>query len=340
MQSIVHIGMPRAASTWLQHRVFSRAISRRHLGRSNWKNRWLKDDSSPSFANQPLHDLLWTVICWSNQAEFEAFLAENLDQLRALLERSPYIVSQEMLLCPDYGKVLIDERLRRLAATFVGAKILLITRRQIDYLKSFHKIALKGLGMTLSQREYVSLYTDSKFLGYGGVLNYLDIRDRLVGLGFEVCWLPYELLLQNPAAFLAKLAEAMDGDLDHSAISPDPVNAGDTEDLDMLRWLYNRQHPHFLSGDLLSFPIAESFLHNVRDKSPLQNRINKETQRSAAAWNLKAERASENSRVLSTVDRVKWRSSAKLDSRLMALYAVSNRELDDASQTLAGFGYY
>ena len=340
MQSIVHIGMPRAASTWLQHRVFSRAINRRHLGRSNWKNRWLTDDSSPSFANQPLHDLLWTVICWSNQTEFEAFLAENLDQLRALLERSPYIVSQEMLLCPDYGKVPIDERLRRLAATFVGAKVLLITRRQIDYLKSFHKIALKGLGMTLSQREYVSLYTDSKFLGYGGVLNYLDIRDRLVGLGFEVCWLPYELLLQNPAEFLTRLVEAMDGDLDHSAISPDPVNAGDTEDLDILRWLYNRQNPHFLSGDLLSFPIAESFLHNVRGNSPLATRVQAEMKRSANAWNLKMEHVSDNSEAIGNIDRNLWRSSTKLDSRLMKLYEQSNRRLDDESKMLLDFGYF
>jgi hypothetical protein len=201
--NLIHIGLPKTASTTLQDRLFSKQDRFAYLGR--FQNGYL---------NQTTKELL-------ERLTFEDSLEYDQSIMNALLQRArsemrissrPILVSAESLSVEGRAdRRLIAERLHEL---FAPAKILIVLRSQPAMLQSMYLNDLRGSGQGILsfeawlERVYGGIrYTETHRVG----LNYEPLVRTYEGLfGREnVTVLPFEFIKDEDAIFFDRLSELL-----------------------------------------------------------------------------------------------------------------------------------
>jgi hypothetical protein len=191
---LVHVGYPKAASTWLQQALFTdgfgfsvpwpdaRSLAIEHLALPN------------SFKFEP-------------RSASEAFE----EGLRSASERSLLPVLSDETLCGDplqrryHGREIAD----RIHAVFPGARILICIREQQDLVRSLYREYVKQGGTLPIERFLESErrppgVTPMYRLDYGDYDAVIAYYQRLFGRD-RVLTLPFELLKADPEVFLRRI---------------------------------------------------------------------------------------------------------------------------------------
>jgi hypothetical protein len=220
--NLIHIGLPKCASTTLQDRLFAPNGTFIYLGRI--KNGYRDDQTRDLFERITFQDSL------EYDADATAWLLRSLCAKAAAPER-PILVSAESLSVEGRAdRRLIAERLHRLLAP---AKILIVLRAQPAMLQSLYLNHLRASGQRVVAFEQWLEQT------YGGV-RFTDLHR--VGLNYEplvrvyedvfgadnVVVVPFEQIKDESSAFFQVLAELLD-------MSPADVNACFQTNLDNQR---------------------------------------------------------------------------------------------------------
>ena len=137
MPNLIHIGLPKTATTTLQNNVFARQPRFTYLGKVQ--------------NNYPDHRVreLCTRVRLQDSLDYDANTTRSiLDELRAhrdkVGDRRPFLLSEEAFAAEGYAdRRLIAERLHRL---FAPAKVLIVLRAQPSLLKSLYMHHLKSSG--------------------------------------------------------------------------------------------------------------------------------------------------------------------------------------------------
>jgi hypothetical protein len=210
--NLIHIGLPKCASTTLQDRLFAPNEKFIYLGRI--KNGYRDGETREVFERITFQDSL------EYDADATASLLRSLCAKAAAPER-PILVSAESLSVEGRAdRRLIAERLHRLLAP---AKILIVLRAQPAMLQSLYLNHLRASGQRVVAFEQWLEQT------YGGV-RFTDLHR--VGLNYEplvriyedvfgadnVVVVPFEQIKDEGSAFFRVLADLLD-------MSPADVNA-------------------------------------------------------------------------------------------------------------------
>lgn len=341
--SVFHVGMPRTSTTWHQNQLFPVMKNVNFCGRRGMSN--VYDPSSArqqSVDSRALHDLFWTYLNRANLREWEGFKKKCG---KILDENKNNILSQELVLFPEFGNVSLEERIRRISEILPKIRIYITIRRQIDYLKSVHSTSLKGLGNPMSQKQYIEMFALPLQIGFQGVLDYEYIISLFRDRGHECHIIPYELILDDKAEFLSRVNNFFKQHIKVSEIDFEPKHASDLLDESKLRSIININNRHFFGSGLGSVPIAESILHLVdKDSATFKKWLN-EIEISGAVWNsVKIDiKIRENlaQSFRKTFAQNDWESPPELDARIMSLYRESNEKLDRVfGLDLKKYGYY
>lgn len=181
---LLHIGYPKAASTWLQRHYFQAS-----LGFGQVLNPLLLHRDLVLPQDQDLD-----IAAFAARVEADASLHHSADLVP--------VISSEAL-CGDLvrGGSNSDLIARRLATVLAGsARILLVVREQRDFIRS----AYKTLVLFGAERDLGKMLTPAEGHFQLGFLDYDRVVERyeaLFGPG-SVCVLPYELFRHDPRAFL------------------------------------------------------------------------------------------------------------------------------------------
>lgn len=187
---LIHVGWPKAASTFLQRRVFpASGLPFAEVG-----------ERFPfgTVAARPI-DLVNLEEGFDAEAMRAGFLGD----------RDALILSQETLSGHLHGYPLIDaERIAgNLARAFPEARILMVTRNQFDYVLSLYafRVAIRG-HETRSLARFVREEAREGLLERIEFHRLAETYERLFGRG-RVLALPMEMLARDPAAFLGRLSD-------------------------------------------------------------------------------------------------------------------------------------
>jgi hypothetical protein len=343
-QSVFHVGMPRTSTTWHQNQLFPSISNYHFAGRRGMSTRYTLDNPARvnSVDNRELHDLLWVYLNRANRREWSEFVGRNPELLQSPQSN---IISQELVLFPEFGSVEVEERIKRVSTVFPKIHIYITVRRQIDYLKSVHATSLKGLGSTVSQREYIELFALPLDVGFKGVLDYLAIVNKFENLGHRCSVMAYEELVQNHDIFLNKFSALLNADIDRESISFERHHKSDGVDESMLRYVLNKANRHFFGAGLGSSVIAESMIHRISKESALLKNWLEQIKISGAAWSsTKLDRKLRAQLMVQTTNEEwqrRWKSDTELDAKLMDQYIESNKKLADKIDVdLGSFGYF
>lgn len=210
---VIHIGWHKAASTYLQNRVFpSLPVMYRPL-------------MPPVIPLQRLpRGVARPVALFHGEPMDGGQLREILD----LPERSdarPLVISHEGLSGHPHGYDLVDSRtvLRNLKLAFPNAKVLAVVRNQFDYLLSLYAFRLAVRGQ--EHRSLSRFVREDLARGLADYLQYdLLLGDYREHFGADrVVALPMELLQRDPGRFLARLQDFVGARVE-SAPLPEPAN--------------------------------------------------------------------------------------------------------------------
>jgi hypothetical protein len=200
---IVHIGFPKAASTWLQSTIFSGADERILPLKNN--------EFRPGDYQKTGQDLFGqTLFCNENIIDpFEFDAAAATDKIKSLLPENSasYIcLSNEGWSGSPYSSgIYSKEILQRIQATLPSAKILIVIREQIDSLFSAYSDLLCRNGSLFSLEN---IFQKRMFyhwpLLYGSYYRYHNIVNAYVNAFGKknVLVLPFEILIKDgPESF-------------------------------------------------------------------------------------------------------------------------------------------
>lgn len=199
--NVVHIGLPKTASTTLQNRLFARQNKFAYAGRIN--NGYANDSTKELIERITIQDSL------DYDADGTAALLRLLPEVLAA-PGLPILVSSESLSVDGRtDRRLIAERLHRL---FAPAKILIVLRGQPAMLQSMYLNHLRGSGQPLVSfdRWLDDVYGGTRFNElYRIGLNYeplVQAYDEIFGAD-NVVVLPFELIKDENSRFYTGLAE-------------------------------------------------------------------------------------------------------------------------------------
>ena len=194
---VIHIGLHKTGTTWLQRRVFADAemgFLSTENGQSNAATDAFVTTDSLSFDPQKA------------RAAFEPLLREA--RQRGLVP----VISQERLSSdPSFGRYYFTETLDRLVKTFGEFKLLLTIREQKGMLLALYRQAVRS-GETYSLEQMIGTGREpagwtpairAEYLMYDRMIDYMHSRfgeNRL-------CVLPLELMRSEPGVYLRKLLE-------------------------------------------------------------------------------------------------------------------------------------
>jgi hypothetical protein len=174
--NVIHIGLPKCASTTLQDRLFAAQQRFLYLGRI--KNGYCDASTRELFERITFQDSL------DYDADVPAALLQSLRSKRAAsaasAQRSVLVSAESLSVAGRADRRLIAERLHRL---FAPAKVLIVVRSQPTMLQSLYLNHLRGSGQHLVSFE--------QWLGstYGGV-RFTDMHR--VGLDYDALVRLYE----------------------------------------------------------------------------------------------------------------------------------------------------
>jgi hypothetical protein len=218
MNLLIHIGLHKTATTWLQQSFFA-VHPEVHL-LNDYMNPW--------------HDELTSYIIKSGEdfssAECRGIFQKRIDKLPTS-DKGAYVISSEELvgnpLSGGYNRGTIA---KRLADTFPEAKIMITTRNQSDTLYSLHQQMIKmGYVGSMTQLLKEDLWTrpcfQKQFLDYLTLYNlYLGYYDKeSIGLFTQ------EELKLNSEVFIKEIYSFLNIDSDKFKINTSPVAKGLSE---------------------------------------------------------------------------------------------------------------
>ncbi len=202
--NIVHIGLPKCASTTLQNRLFTKQRAFTYVG-------WINKGSGNS---ESLRDLIARITFQDlldyDHAAMEAAL-RALPEVTTAPER-PILVSAESLSAEGRAdRRLVAERLHRL---FAPAKVLIVLRAQPAMVQSMYLHHIRSSGERIISFEQ---WLDQT---YGGIR---FLNGRRIGLNYEplvrtyeeffgpgnVVVIPFEFIRDENSAFFTRLAEML-----------------------------------------------------------------------------------------------------------------------------------
>lgn len=201
--NVVHIGLPKTASTTLQNRLLAEQTKFAYVGRIN--NGYANDGTKELIERITIQDSL------DYDPDGAAALLRSLPEVVAA-PALPILVSSESLSVDGRtDRRLIAERLHRL---FAPAKILIVLRAQQAMLQSMYLNHLRGSGQPLvSFDQWLDdVYGGTRFNElYRIGLNYeplVRLYDEIFGAD-NVVVLPFELIKNENSLFYSRLAELL-----------------------------------------------------------------------------------------------------------------------------------
>lgn len=208
---LIHIGYPKALSSWLQGRLFS--------PQNGFKKVMGPLPIKQTLINPPPLEF--------NADDLREHFTSTRQSIAPLHQNVPVITSEGLVGNRSTGghdaKLLAD----RLAAYFGTARILIIVREQQSMLRALYKNLVRGLGYTRSiawlldpvHPDLVPQITPA-FLRYDALVAYYRQR-----FGPErVLVLPYELFIEDPATFAGRIASFAGGAAEQMGVDQLPTN--------------------------------------------------------------------------------------------------------------------
>ena len=203
--NIIHIGLPKCASTTLQNRLFARQQAFSYVG---WINKGHRNDES---SKEMIARIAFQDSLDYDHAATEALLQAS-PEVSAAPER-PILVSAESLSVEGRAdRRLVAERLHRLVAS---AKVLIVLRAQPTMVQSMylHQIRASGERITSFERWLDETYGSTRYMNLRRVgLDYEPLvraYDDIFGRD-NVIVLPFELIGDENSVFHSRLAEMLD----------------------------------------------------------------------------------------------------------------------------------
>jgi hypothetical protein len=197
---LIHIGMPKCASSWLQKKLFVEEVNFFSEGsdlESSIRNRiGLIRELIPE--NTPYFDKQKCLNYFLKYLIFPAFKKEMIP-----------VFSHERLsglqIVGSFDRVMIAERLN---AVFPKAKVLIIIREQNDLILSSYLQYVKGGGILSLKRymtqKWVAPYLPKHNLDQFDFQKLVSLYTELFGLA-NVLFLPYEVLNKAPEKFVQRI---------------------------------------------------------------------------------------------------------------------------------------
>jgi hypothetical protein len=195
---VVHVGLPRTATTFLQNRIFTQLKSVSYLGKTEesypeWLLNWHYLDDYAYDRSLPL-------------------LKNRIGELMAAAER--FLLSSEMFTMWGGGA---PRQARRLADIIPQARIILVIRDPIDRLMSFYKYCvlkdhfIDSLESSLEWRRTPYVYYKAKkiYLPDFIIDETTEIYRSIFGAA-NVLVVRYEDLVQTPSAFVDSILDWID----------------------------------------------------------------------------------------------------------------------------------
>jgi hypothetical protein len=181
---ILHIGLPKTATTLLQQHVFAKL---------NQKIDYIGIKHPREQEQEPLFVKIWQSVC-SEQSEFN----QNIDALRDCIKsrlhmnNKPFVLSEECF-CLDIGKTSWQEKLNRLASVFNEHEIqMLVTiRNPVSAIFSYYVETYP-----LIKSKYPDLISFANKSNLAKIYNY-EYLDSVIMNAFgnvKICYVPFELL--------------------------------------------------------------------------------------------------------------------------------------------------
>ncbi|MEA2978774.1 MAG: hypothetical protein QOF09_597 [Alphaproteobacteria bacterium] len=206
--NIVHIGLPKAASTTLQNRLFATLRHYAYVGRID-----------NGYRNERTRELIERLAIQDSvdydHAGTDALL-RSLPEVAAARNKSILVSAESLSVEGRADRRMIAERLHRL---FVPAKVLILLRAQPSMLQSMYLNHVRGAGRRVGSFD---AWLDET---YGGVrfndlyrvgLNYEPLMrayDEVFGPD-NVVVLPFELIRDQNSIFYSRIAELLDVPID------------------------------------------------------------------------------------------------------------------------------
>ena len=193
-KSIIHIGFPRCASTFLQVKYFPYVKKMLYLGKPH-KNEF----------NLAMKEL--------NYLDSEPYLDSKAPEvLKKYLKNKPFIISNEGISLEENGTVITQDPAiiaSRLKEVFGDSTILIIIRNQLSWIESFYlrKSQRYFYGETLkTPNEWVLKHYQSPGHGVLGRIDYFKVYKAFSKVFTNVEVIPFEELREDSDLFLKKLS--------------------------------------------------------------------------------------------------------------------------------------
>ncbi|SDP63217.1 hypothetical protein SAMN04488061_3551 [Filomicrobium insigne] len=209
MKYLVHIGYPKAASTWLQTHVFSGVVPAicplRNSGR---KDRAYAKSGGELFYDRDAFGTFVNVFQF-NSTGIRAQIESRTD------ECAPVTVLSNEGWCghPFAGGVTGKAFAERIHAALPEATILIVVRNQPDMIVSIYLHFLTQEGGNLTLHEFIRpvkwVHRPSFALSHLSYMNLIHCYDGLFGRD-RVVVVPFELIKRSPEAFVKPIFEAVD----------------------------------------------------------------------------------------------------------------------------------
>jgi len=246
-KSVIHIGFPRAASTFLQYKFFPNVTKMDFLGKPH------NDDIKLAMSN----------LCY---LENEAYIESNTPEVfRKFIKQKPVILSNEGIAIADNGTVITQDPAviaNRLREIFDDAKIIIIIRNQLSWIESYYlrKSRIYNFGQTIkTPTEWFMRHYKSPGHSVLGRADYFRLYKAFKKNFTEVEVIPLEELRDDYDLFLKKLCNIVGEDV--LINNNKPINEGTTKLRIFLGYVHRFLLPKFF---LVPFrPLLKKFKKSI-----------------------------------------------------------------------------
>ena len=200
---ILHIGMPKTATTALQKYVFTDEKYFFPIGRYG--------AGGDSCRSELVSNFLWSGLFldkYSYEKNNDLYKEEFSRLLRAAENASKVpVISQEAITIPTFFNSDFDVVFSRLREVIGDAIIFLTIRNQADFLKSFYSTLVTDMGSSISFQDFIYINTEipNHRVNVARCLDYKYVFDTLSGLFSHIEVLVYEHFVLDPLTYLNRI---------------------------------------------------------------------------------------------------------------------------------------
>lgn len=244
MIKYAHIGMPKAASSWLQTSFFPDHPELMHLGRG--KKNWVVDNTVRHFL---WNDAISTPAYCFDSAPIRAAFDAHYKQAAQAAGIKAVGVSQELFTNMFFERLDLPQRAERLRAAMGDEVVILfVIRNQFDFLLSHYDTSIWQLGYTQNIEDHFSYVYYDRDIGPFANLYYDKIYDTYAGLfgAANIRVVPFELIRQGPRVFGNAICDAL-GISHFDGVATEKVNDKNSDEVRAALLKYN-QHNHYSIG--------------------------------------------------------------------------------------------